>query len=174
MHVEIERKFLVRGEAWRRDVERSEAMEQGYLARSEGHGAGYPGCSVRVRRAGDVAHLNVKSREPGMRRVEFEFPIDAAQASALLAAFCPVRVVKTRHHVVHAGAHWEVDEFEGANAGLVVAEIELQSMDQRVALPCWAGIELTQELRFYNAALANQPFHAWPDRAHWMELIKAC
>lgn len=173
-HVEIERKFLVHNGSWRADIGRSEEMEQGYLAQSEGHGAAHPGCSVRVRRAGELAYLTIKSREAGMRRLEFEFPIAAAQASEMLAAFCPERVVKTRHHVLHEGAHWEVDEFAGANAGLVVAEIELASMDQRLTIPRWAGVELTDEPRFYNAALASAPFVTWRDRDYWMELLDAC
>lgn len=174
MGVEIERKFLVRGETWRAGIARSEAMEQGYLAQSDSAGFGFPGCSVRVRRAGESAHLNIKSREAGAKRLEFEFAIEPAMGSALLLAFCRQRIVKSRHHTTHAGAHWEIDVFEGDNAGLVVAEIELGAIDQQVLRPEWAGIELTHEPRFYNSALVSAPFATWPDRNYWLELSKAC
>ncbi len=174
MAVEIERKFLVRGEAWRSQVTRSDSMEQGYLARSSGDGEAYPGCSVRVRRSGALAHLNVKSREAGARRIEFEFPIDPDAASGLLEAFCRERIVKVRHHAFIAGHHWEIDEFGDPNAGLVIAEIELATVDAAVACPDWVGVELTHEPRFYNAALALRPFQQWPDRNHWLELMQAC
>lgn len=172
--IEIERKFLVRGRQWRADVERSEPMEQGYLAQSEASGAAFPGCQVRVRRSGDSGELNIKSREAGPSRREFEFVIDAGQATALLSAFCPGRIVKTRHHLTFAREHWIVDEFAGENAGLVVAEIELDAVDQSIELPAWAGPEVTHEPRFYNAALVTFPFATWLDRDYWLEILEAC
>jgi len=172
--VEIERKFLVCGTKWRADVERSETMEQGYLAQSEARGASIPGCQVRVRRTGDLGELTIKSREAGPSRREFEFVIDPDKATALLTAFCHGRVLKTRHHLTFAGGHWVVDEFAGENAGLVVAEIELESIDQSVELPPWVGPELTNETRFYNAALVGCPFASWPDRGYWLEILEAC
>ena len=174
MGVEIERKFLVRGDAWRSEVARSEPMEQGYLAQSAGDSIGHPGCSVRVRRAGASAHLNIKSREAGARRLEFEFAIEPDTASGLLDAFCRERIVKTRNHVAYAGAHWEIDEFAGRNAGLIVAEIELASIDELLILPDWVADELTHDSRFYNLALADEPFAMWPDRDYWIEKSKTC
>lgn len=172
--VEIERKFLVRGALWRAGVERSEQMEQGYLAQSEASGVAFPGCQVRVRRSGDCGELTIKSREAGPSRREFEFAIDAVKATALLSVFCPGRVVKTRHHLTFAGEHWIVDEFAGDNAGLVVAEIELEAADQSIEMPAWAGPEVTFEPRFYNAALVTCPFATWLDRDYWLEIVEAC
>ena len=172
--VEIERKFLVRGALWRAGIERSEQMEQGYLAQSEASGVAFPGCQVRVRRSGDSGELTIKSREAGPSRREFEFAIDADNATALLAAFCAVRIVKTRHHLTFAREHWIVDEFAGENAGLTVAEIELDSVDQSIELPAWAGLEVTHVPRFYNAALVTCPFATWLDRDYWLEILKAC
>ena len=115
MPTEIERKFLVVGDAWRREVSRSERMAQGYLA-----GPPASKCSVRVRIAGDVAHLNIKSVTLGVERDEYEYEIPLADAERLLATLAGDRVEKMRHFV-EIGEHvFEIDEFAGANAGLVV------------------------------------------------------
>ncbi len=156
MAVEIERKFLVTGDAWRRDVSHSQRMAQGYLA-----GPPASRCSVRIRIAGDDAHLNIKSATLGVERDEFEYPIPLADAGHLLAALAGRRVEKTRHHVV-AGRHvFEIDEFIGENAGLVVAEIELARADEAFARPAWLGREVTDLSRYYNVNLATYPYSHW-------------
>jgi adenylate cyclase len=157
MGVEIERKFLVRGGAWRRAVERSTRMVQGYL--------GGDRCSVRVRVEADAAFLNVKSKTLGAKRSEYEVPLPLADAQAMLDEFCSARVEKVRHVVPHGGRRWEVDEFLGENAGLVVAEIELGDIEERFEEPEWLGSEVTAEKRYYNVNLVAQPFALWPDRA---------
>ena len=165
MGIEIERKFLVRGDAWRGAVARSIAMDQGYL--------GGDRCSVRVRLEGEAARLNIKSREAGACRIEFEYPIPVQDAQDMLARLSGPRVTKTRHHVVVDGVLFEIDEFAGENAGLVVAEIELDAVDAPFPRPAWLGREITDEVRFYNLRLAEAPLSTWPDRAALIEEI-AC
>ena len=165
MGIEIERKFLVRGDVWRALASRRIAMDQGYL--------GGEHCSVRVRLEGADARLNIKSREAGARRIEFEYAIPMQDAQDMLARLSGPRVTKTRHHGVVDGALFEIDEFAGANAGLVVAEIELDAVDSPFPRPDWLGREITDEVRFYNLRLAETPFSAWPDRAALIEEI-AC
>ncbi len=156
MALEIERKFLVRGDAWRDAVERSLPMAQGYL--------GGDLASVRVRLEGDQAMLNIKSRQGGISRLEFEYPIPPDEAREMLARLAGDQVSKTRHFVRHQGSLWEIDEFNGLNGGLIVAEIELDHGDQAFAAPPWLGREVSYDERFYNARLAQLPFGAWPDR----------
>ncbi len=165
MGIEIERKFLVRGDVWRAQVARSIAMDQGYL--------GGDRCSVRVRLEDGAARMNIKSREAGARRTEFEYPLPADDALVMLEQLAGPRVTKTRHHVVVDGACFEIDEFAGANAGLIVAEIELDAVDSPFPRPAWLGRELTDEARFYNLRLATTPFATWPDRGAILEEI-AC
>lgn len=151
MPVEIERKFLVVGEGWREAaLGPAKPIRQGYLA--EG---GATGMTVRVRRVGDQAFLTLKS--PGLlTRAEFEYPIPVEEAEAMLAAHClSPPLAKRRTRVAHGGLVWEVDEFEGRLAGLVMAEVELAEAGQDVALPAWVGTEVTEDLRFQNSSLAR-------------------
>jgi adenylate cyclase len=154
MGIEIERKFLLASDAWRAEVERSQSMDQGYL--------GGEHASVRVRIAGQVAFLNIKSKQGGAARLEFEYPLPLDDARQLLDRLAlPGRIAKYRHYLRHAGHLWEIDEFEGDNAGLIVAEIELGSEDEAFVRPPWLGAEVTHELRYYNAALAQHPYGRW-------------
>lgn len=161
MGIEIERKFTVIGDAWRGAAERSVRMAQGYLNDIGAVQDGRQKASVRVRIAGDEAFLNMKSRELGHTRQEFDYAIPVADAEALLALCVGGLIDKTRHYVRHAGFVWEVDEFAGENAGLIVAEIELPSADTSFERPGWAGNEVTDELRYYNLALAERPYSRW-------------
>jgi adenylate cyclase len=161
MGIEIERKFLLRDERWRGEVERSVRMAQGYLNDHAAVASGAQQASVRVRLAGDDAWLNLKSREAGPSRQEFEYAIPPADAEALLRLCTGGIIDKTRHYVRHEGALWEIDEFAGANAGLVVAEIELPAVDAPFARPAWLGDEVTDHVRYYNLALAARPFREW-------------
>jgi adenylate cyclase len=151
--IEIERKFLLAGDGWRASVERSLRMVQGYL--------GGDRCSVRVRIEGAEARLNIKSRTLGAVRTEYEYPLPLADAEDMLARFCPERVEKTRHYVSHGGKLWEIDEFSGGNAGLVVAELELAAVDEPYERPAWLGREVTDDPRYYNTALATMPWSVW-------------
>lgn len=155
MALEIERKFLPMDDSWRMQVERSEAMHQGYL--------GGDGVSVRVRISDSAALINIKQNRLGLAREEFEYPVPMEDALRLMQLAGGGYVEKTRHYLHHAGMLWEIDEFSGDNAGLVVAEIELESVDQSIELPDWVGTEVTDEVRYYNIALAQQPFSSWSD-----------
>ena len=161
MGIEIERKFLPASDSWRTGVEKSVRMAQGYLNDMDAMRTGAQKASVRVRIAGEQAFLNLKSRELGHTRQEFDYPIPVADAEALLALCVGGRIEKTRHYLHHGGFLWEIDEFDGENAGLVVAEIELPSADTDFARPAWLGREVTDELRYYNLALADRPYARW-------------
>ena len=155
MGLEIERKFLLVTPAWRDEVVASKPIVQGYIALTES-------CSIRVRVAGTEATLNFKGLTIGMKRSEFEYPIPLDDARAMLEEYCGDRRIEKRRHLVdHAGHRWEIDEFEGANAGLVVAEVELASEDETFERPGWLGEEVTEDLRYYNIALVERPYGSW-------------
>lgn len=161
MGIEIERKFLLASDDWRAKVHESAAMAQGYLNDICMLDSGAMQASVRVRIEGEAAYLNIKSRELGTTRQEFEYPIPVDEATALLTLCVGGRIEKIRHHVTHAGHRWEIDEFFGDNAGLVVAEIELESEGEAFARPEWLGVEATHAPRYYNLALASRPYSQW-------------
>ncbi|WP_457442199.1 CYTH domain-containing protein [Roseateles sp. P5_E4] len=155
MGIEIERKFLVTGDGWRSPTERQTRFSQGYLSRD-------PARTVRVRIAGERAFLTIKGATQGATRAEFEYEIPLIDARQLLALCDGPLVEKIRHLCPHEGMTWEVDEFLGANAGLVVAEIELAAEGQVFARPDWLGAEVTGDGRYVNANLAVNPFTRWP------------
>ena len=161
MAIEIERKFLPINDAWRTAAHKTVAMAQGYLNDIGMVDSGAMQASVRVRIEGDAAFLNIKSRELGARRQEFEYPIPVTDAHALLALCVGGKIEKTRHYVQHQSHLWEVDEFFGDNAGLVVAEIELQREDEPFEKPDWAGTDVTEQSRYYNLVLATRPYSQW-------------
>ena len=152
---EIERKFLVINEAWRTAVTRTTPMRQGYLASD-------PSCSIRVRVSGQEAYLNIKSATLGVVRHEFEYPIPVDEAHTLLSLFCQGRSLdKVRHYVPNGPDLWEIDVFEGPNHGLIVAEIELASVDQAFERPSWVGAEVSHDTRYYNVCLIDHPYSRW-------------
>ncbi|MGF1547194.1 MAG: CYTH domain-containing protein [Thiotrichales bacterium] len=154
---EIERKFLLVNDHWRRHVVRRDHFVQGYLCT----GAGLRS-SVRVRIGGTQAWVNIKSLSVGIERLEFEYEIPVTDAEEMIAQLCEGPLIeKTRYFVECAGHHWEVDIFEGDNAGLEVAEIELTSPHEVVTFPEWIGTEVTNDLRYYNACLVKKPFKSW-------------
>ena len=163
MGIEIERKFLVTSDAWRAAAHEVVPMAQGYLNDLATVDSGAMRTSVRVRIAGEDAFINLKSRELGHTRQEFDYPIPVADARALLALCVGGVIDKRRHYVTHAGHLWEVDEFLGDNAGLVVAEIELDSANEHFTMPQWAGREATDAPRYYNLALASRPYSQWSE-----------
>lgn len=161
MGIEIERKFLVTDDSWRAAAHAVIPMAQGYINDMAAVDSGAQKASVRVRIQGEDAYLNIKSRELGHTRQEFDYPVPVSEARELLALCVGGLIDKRRHLVQHDGLLWEVDEFLGDNAGLVVAEVELESADQVFAKPDWAGAEVTDELRYYNLALASKPYSQW-------------
>ena len=156
--IEIERKFRVEGTPWREVPGRT--LVQGYLAERDG-------VVVRVRLDGDsparVGWLTVKGPPAagGLQRVEVEVEVPEAEAEALLALCGPRVVAKRRHELAHGGHVWEIDVFEGANAGLVVAEIELDAEDEAFVAPPWLGAEVSLDPRYTNVRLADHPYTAW-------------
>lgn len=154
MGVEIERKFLLQGEGWR-GLGQSTLLRQGYLNSHKER-------TVRVRIAGDAAFLTIKSANVGARRGEWEYPIPVAEAAELLDGLCEQPLIEKYRHRIALGGHvWEVDEFLGANAGLVVAEIELASEDEAFDKPDWIGAEVTGDVRYLNSNLIKQPYSTW-------------
>lgn len=154
MGVEIERKFLLRDDRWK-------SLGQGVLLR-QGYLSSHPERVVRVRIEGASAMMTIKGRSSGARRGEWEYPIPLEDAQIFLDSLCEKPVIeKYRYRIVFDGMVWEVDEFLGENAGLVVAEIELTSEDQLFNRPEWIGNEVTDDARYFNANLLRQPFSSW-------------
>lgn len=151
---EIERKFLVKGDGWRGRAE-GELFRQGYIARTQDR-------TVRVRVAGDRGTLTIKYRGEGIARSEFEYAIPLDEAQALLDGLAPGEIIeKVRFTFEQDGSVWEVDEFHGANEGLIVAEIELESEDQPFRRPDWLGDEVSKVSRYLNVELSRLPYTAW-------------
>ncbi|MFN0128837.1 MAG: CYTH domain-containing protein [Verrucomicrobiales bacterium] len=153
MAQEIERKFLVISDAWRGHAA-GVFYRQGYLS------AGL-GPTVRVRIAGSIAFLTIKGPTIGISRLEFEYPVPLADAEQLLALCVGPLIEKNRFEILHAGRIWQVDEFLGDNAGLIVAEVELASATDEIDLPDWVGKEVSHDARYSNANLASNPFSQW-------------
>lgn len=160
MATEIERKFLVRGSQWRQAVSQGNGVRicQGYLNRDKER-------TVRVRIRGDQSFLTIKGLSRGASRAEFEYEIPVADGEQLLKLSDGPIIEKNRYVVVHDGSTWEVDEFLGDNAGLVVAEIELKSESEAFSRPPWVATEVTHDARYYNSSLASCPYAKWPDRS---------
>ena len=151
--VEIERKFLVQGSSWKQASE-TLSIRQGYFA------SGTSGV-VRIRRQDQRGFLTIKGRIEGLTRTELEYEIPVNDAETLLS-MCQGRLIeKTRHVVFHAGKKWEIDVFEGPNAGLVVAEIELETEDEAFERPEWLGEEVSLDRRYANSHLSQSPYSEW-------------
>jgi adenylate cyclase len=153
--IEIERKFLVADSSWRSQVDKILAYEQGYISSNS---AG----TVRVRIEGERARLNIKSAGLDIQRMEYEYPIPFADAREMLDTLCLYgKVSKQRHFIIQDKHTWELDEFTGKNSGLLVAEIELSSRDEKFELPDWLGEEVSADPRYLNNNLAKFPFEDW-------------
>ena len=162
MAEEIERKFLLQDDRWRAAATASSRFSQGYLVSS-------PQLVVRVRLEDNGAQLTVKGATDGIGRLEYEYPVPPADAREMLGRLCQRPLIEKRRFFVPYGDHlWEIDEFEGDNAGLVVAEIELKAEDEAFQRPPWLGREVTGDARYYNACLGKRPYRDWsedPERA---------
>ena len=156
MAQEIERKFLVTNADWRQGAE-GQLYRQGYIPT---HSA----TTVRVRTVGDRGYLTLKGPTSGVSRQEFEYDIPLADAETMLADLCQPPLIEKWRYRVTVGEHlWEIDEFLGNNAGLVLAEVELESETEDVELPTWAGAEVSHDARYYNANLAKMPYQSWAE-----------
>jgi len=155
MAKEIERKFLVTGNAWRTGAVGLNCR-QGYIPAST--------CTIRARIMGDKGYLTLKARDQGITRTEFEYAIPLPDAAEMLSRFCADTLIeKIRYRVEYAGLVWEIDEFTGLNAGLIVAEVELEREDQAFEKPEWAGAEVTHDRRYLNSSLAREPYCQWKE-----------
>lgn len=154
MATEIEHKYLVKTELWT-PASAGVLYRQGYLSSVKER-------VVRVRIAGEHGFLTVKGLTVGISRSEFEYPIPIADAAAMLDNLCEKPLIeKTRYRETFDSHIWEVDEFHGDNDGLVVAEVELASAEERVALPPWVGAEVSSDPRYFNSNLAVNPYKNW-------------
>ncbi len=153
MPKEIERKFLLKDDSWRnvvaeRNIEGIQ-IKQTYLQNAEWG-------VVRLRQAGDKAYLTVKTRSETITRDEFEYEIPLEHAKELFRSLGQItRIEKIRYKVEHEGHVWEIDEFQGANSGLVVAELELKSEDEEFIKPDWIGEEVSKISKYFNSQLAK-------------------
>lgn len=154
MGKEIERKFLLTGDEWRK-LAQGTMYRQGYLNSAKER-------TVRVRTVGEKAFLTIKGITVGATRVEYEYEIPFADCNALLDNLAEKPLIEKKRYKVRADPFvWEVDEFFGDNAGLIVAEIELQSEDQHFEKPSWIGEEVTGDHRYFNSNLIKHPFTKW-------------
>ena len=154
--IEIERKYLVNSDAFKKDALRKNHIAQGYLNSA-------PERTVRVRIKGDTGYLTIKgkSNETGLSRFEWEKEIPLAEAKALLL-LCEKGIIEKNRYEVLVGKHlFEVDEFFGENEGLLLAEVELQSESEFFEKPNWLGNEVTQDQRYYNSYISKHPFTSW-------------
>lgn len=157
MPTEIERKFLVENDDWR-SLGTGVFYCQGYLVST-------PSKTVRVRIAGEQAYLTIKGATAGVARAEYEYAIPLDHAQELLQTLCePPLIEKTRYRVEWGGLVWEIDEFDGENRGLIVAEVELTDEKQAIALPNWIGAEVSHDPRYYNANLSKYPYSHWAEK----------
>ena len=155
MAIEIERKFLLKDESWRNVCFKGKKYIQGYMTGSDL-------ASVRVRLEDEDAFLNIKNLTLGITRSEYEYAIPKNDALELLDNLCAKPLIsKTRHIVLFDKKKWEIDVFEGDNAGLVVAEIELESENEQFNLPEFIGEEVSDDVRYYNVNLVEHPYSQW-------------
>lgn len=158
MAQEIERKFLVTSNRWKAEAE-GKAYCQGYIATA------VVGQSVRIRIAGEAAYLTIKGPTSGLSRAEFEYSIPISDAEEMLQTLCDRPLIqKVRYRLPIGPVVWEIDEFQGENAGLIVAEVELSDETQTVVLPDWLGEEVSGDPKYYNASLVKRPYLSWDDK----------
>lgn len=155
MAIEIEHKFLLANNDWRKQIIRSVKYRQGYLNSQATS-------SIRIRMSNKQAWVNIKSATIGTHRLEYEYEIPSSDANEIINNLCKKPIIeKTRHTVIDDGYTWEIDEFEGSNRGLIVAEIELSKIGMFFSKPHWIGEEVTYDLRYYNNNLAIHPYLEW-------------
>lgn len=155
MATEIERKFLLRSDAWRENADEGTRFRQGYIIGAEK-------ASVRIRIEGSLANINIKSATLGVRRQEYEYSIPLSEAEEMLDTLCEQpQIEKVRYHVPVGKHTWEVDVFSGDNEGLVVAEVELSDEDEVFERPDWLGDEVSDDTRYYNVCLVKHPYKDW-------------
>jgi CYTH domain-containing protein len=156
-NVEIEHKFLVLSDGWR-GLGPGVRYRQGYLSKTDT-------TTVRVRAGGGRGFVTIKGKRKGFSRAEFEYEIPVDHANTMIDTLAGGRFVeKTRYRIPYQGLVWEVDEFHGANAGLVLAEVELENEEQEFEKPDWVGEDVTKDNRYANPRLAVMPYREWKDK----------
>ena len=154
MALEIERKFLLKNDNWKALVKEEILIKQGYLNSEKER-------TVRVRTYGDKGVITIKGKTNNLTRKEFEYAIPLTEALQMLEIAEKPLIEKTRFIVINNGNTWEIDVFEGMNNGLLVAEIELESENEKFEIPEWIGQEVSTDPKYYNACLIKHPFTAW-------------
>lgn len=158
MPQEIERKFLPRTAGWRKRIETSQTISQGYLNTD-------PDSTVRVRLLVEgkkkTGWITIKGRNTGISRAEFEYKVPAKDAEEMLKMAGKNVISKTRHIVHYEGFKFEVDEFHDLNDGLVVIEVELPTEDTKFPTPKWLGEEVSHDPRYFNSQLLARPYSSW-------------
>ena len=154
MGLEIERKFLIKQDQWQ-PPNQGKIYRQGYIRTQNGN-------TVRVRVAGDQGYLTIKGKTQSSTRSEFEYVIPLADAEEMLNTLCDRPLIeKIRYQVEINGLCWEVDQFLGENEGLLLAEVELETETQTISFPQWIDKEVTEDMRYYNVNLAENPYQNW-------------
>lgn len=159
MGIEIERKFLLKNDAWKKSNAKPLVLKQGYIKNSK-KGV------VRIRTCDSTGFITVKGETRNASRLEYEYEIPVKDAEEMLDKLCDKPLVeKKRYNIDHGGFQWSVDQFLGANLGLVVAEIELETEDQAFDRPSWLGKEVTGDPRYFNSNLITTPYSDWEKRS---------
>ncbi|MBW4644968.1 MAG: CYTH domain-containing protein [Goleter apudmare HA4340-LM2] len=154
MAQEIERKFLVQGDSWK-NLATGSFYCQGYISTQKT-------ATVRIRIIGDQGYLTIKGPSIKYSRSEFEYPIPVADAQEMLDTLCDRPLIeKTRYRVEYGNLIWEIDEFDGVNKGLIIAEVELSDEQQQIELPTWIGKEVSDDPKYFNSNLVKYPFSQW-------------
>ena len=151
MGIEIERKYLLKNEDWRSEVASRTIIKQGYLNSDKER-------TVRIRVRNEKGYLTIKGESKNATRQEFEYEIPISDAESLLLLCKKPIIEKTRHLVLVDDKTWEIDDFAGENKGLILAEIELETEEEKVRIPSWVGEEVTQDSRYFNSNLITHPY----------------
>ena len=155
MAIEIERKFLVINDNWR-SLAQGKVYRQGYITTTNKM------TTVRVRIIGNDAYLTIKSKTEGISRNEFEYPIPLEDGKIMLDTLCDRPLIeKIRYQLNHDHLIWEIDEFQGENRGLIIAEVELENENQMINLPDWVGKEVSHDPKYYNVNLTQYHYQTW-------------
>lgn len=154
MPIEIERKFLVQSNDWKKYITSKQSIIQAYMNNQKNG-------NVRVRTKGDKAYITIKGKSEGLKRLEFEYEIPFDDAIQIIEMSEYSIIQKTRYEIKLDGLVWEIDVFEGDNDGLIIAEVELNSENQNIELPLWIGKEVSDDIRYFNLSLVHKPFKSW-------------
>ena len=165
MGTEVERKYLVKLAEWRSQKAQLQSRSSNFGQKyCQGYIPTHNGTTVRIRLIGDQGYLTIKSKTVGYTRAEFEYPIPASDAQSMLQNLCLKPLIeKIRYKIPIGNLTWEVDEFLGDNAGLIIAEVELENEQQQINLPSWIKREVNDK-RYFNSYLVQHPYNKWENK----------